>query len=130
MVRDGLAACHQLTALTLESTPLEELAALLHALPPSVRLLTIRHPRAGLLRSEVLFQCVSNGGLRHVQRLWIRSSLTERYDARELAEWYVRMLWCAPWTSPKVELSDGRTLQWQGFLPAIAAAPANAPSDC
>jgi hypothetical protein len=97
MVRDSLAACRQLTALRLGSTPLDELAALLLALPPSVRRIDLRYCDS-VLRSDVIFQCLTKGGLRHVQQLRIQTwPPRDKYEAREVTEWKARMADCAPW---------------------------------
>jgi hypothetical protein len=102
LVRDSLAACRQLAALTRVWAPVEELLALLLALPPSVCLLTI-HESDGLHRMAAILQCVSSGGLRHVHQLLVRLSWWDWYDAREVAEWRTRMVDCAPWINAHTE---------------------------
>jgi hypothetical protein len=109
MIRKNLAAFRQLTALTLELTPLEELPALLLALPPSVGLLTIDGAESdGLQRMDAILQCVSSGGLRHVHQLVVRLSCWEWYDhAREIevaeCRWLSRMVDGAPWINARTE---------------------------
>jgi hypothetical protein len=98
MVRESLAACLKLTDLTLWETPVEEFAALLLALPPSMRLLTIRHC-THFLDSNAVFQCVAEGGLRQLQQLQIfldRKKDGEGNSAR-IVEWLTRQRACAPW---------------------------------
>jgi hypothetical protein len=103
VVRDSLAACCQLTDLTLKCTPLEELAALFLALPPSLRKLNLRS-YGDLLRSDVLFQCVAKGGLRQVHQLRIQSwQPQDKYEAHEVAAWRTRMVECAPWINALVD---------------------------
>jgi O-acetylhomoserine/O-acetylserine sulfhydrylase-like pyridoxal-dependent enzyme len=95
MVRDSLAACRQLTDLTLVSTPVEELASLLLALPPSLRKLDIRDC-AGFLQSDAFFQCVADGGLRQLERLHVRLQRNE-YDQQKVAAWLAQQRVCVPW---------------------------------
>jgi len=103
MVRDSLAACRQLTDLNLMNTPLEELAALLLALPPSVRKINLRSCES-FLRSDVLFQCVAKGGLRQVHQLRIQPwQPQDKYEAHEVAAWRARMVDCAPWINALVD---------------------------
>jgi hypothetical protein len=71
LARESLAACHQLIDLTLVETPLEQISALLLALPLSVRKLDIRDCE-GFLQSDAVFQCVAEGGLRQLEQLHIR----------------------------------------------------------
>jgi hypothetical protein len=95
VVCDGLAACRQLTALTLVATPLEELAALFLALPPSMRKLDL-HSCDGFLQSSAFFHCVSEGGLRHLALFRVRLRRSE-FDRPQVAEWQQRRRACAPW---------------------------------
>jgi Leucine-rich repeat (LRR) protein len=101
-VRDSLAACHQLTDLTLVATPLEELSALLLALPPSLRKLDIRHC-AGFLQSDAFFQCVAEGGLRQLEQLHVQLRWNE-HDAEKVEAWHVRLHACAPWMKAVIEV--------------------------
>jgi hypothetical protein len=101
LVRASLTACRQLTALTLESTPLEDLAALFLALPPSLRKLDIRHCD-GFLQSDAFFQCVSEGGFRKLERLQVRPPLNG-FDQQQVAAWQQRQLGCAPWIQAVIE---------------------------
>jgi hypothetical protein len=97
VVRDSLAACRQLTSLTLVATPLNELAALFLALPPSVRKLGILHCSV-FLRSDVFFTCVAEGGLRQLEQLHIQLRFEEDEDNSALmAAWIARQRACAPW---------------------------------
>jgi hypothetical protein len=98
IVRDSLAACRQLTALTLQWAPLEELAALLFALPLSVRKLDLLQC-VGVLQSDVFFQCVAEGGLRQLKQLHIRHTS----EASDVAAWRARMSDCAPWINAMVD---------------------------
>jgi hypothetical protein len=100
VVRDGLAACHQLTALTLEWTPVKQLAALLLVLPPSVRKLDIVCCD-GFLQSDAVLLCVAEGGLRQLERLHVRLQWHE-YDEQKVAEWSTRQRACAPWIAAVV----------------------------
>jgi hypothetical protein len=96
-VRDSLAACRQLTALTLQWTPLEELnfAAFLLALPPSVCKLEIRHC-TGFLQSDAFFQCVSEGALRHLEQLQVCLPRNE-FEPQKVTAWLTRQRACVPW---------------------------------
>jgi hypothetical protein len=76
-------------------TPLEELAALLLALPPSMRKLDI-HECFGFLQSDAFFQCVTEGGLRQLERLHVRLQRDE-YDQQKVAAWLTQQRVCAPW---------------------------------
>jgi hypothetical protein len=98
LVRDSLAVCRQLTVLTLKSTPLDELAVLLLALPPSVRKLDI-HDCAGFLQSDVFFQCVAEGGLRQQEQLHVELEFYERNAGNPALRvaWLARQRACAPW---------------------------------
>jgi hypothetical protein len=98
VVRDSLAACHQLTDLTLIETPLEELAALFLALPPLVRKLDIRYCDR-FLQSDAFFHCVSAGGLRQLELLevWFIRNLSVNEFRQQAAEWQTRRRACAPW---------------------------------
>jgi hypothetical protein len=98
MVRESLAACHQLTALTLAKPPVEELAAVLLALPPSLRKLDIFYC-AGFLQSDAFFQSVTEGGLRQLQQLHVRLEFYEEDDSNPalIAAWLTRQRACAPW---------------------------------
>jgi hypothetical protein len=102
VVRDGLAACRQLTSLTLESTPQEELTALLLALPPSVRKLRILHCSA-FLRSDAFFSCVAEGGLCQLQTLRVQLEFNKQDEDNSalmvpvMAAWLARQRACAPW---------------------------------
>jgi hypothetical protein len=102
VVRDGLAACRQLTSLTLESTPQEELTALLLALPPSVRKLRILHC-SDFLRSDAFFTCVAEGGLCQLQTLRVQLECNEEDEDNSafmvpvIASWLTRQRACAPW---------------------------------
>jgi hypothetical protein len=100
-VRDSLAACHQLTSLTLKSTPVKELAALLIALPPSLRKLDIRDC-AGFLQSDAVFQCVTEGGLHQLEQLQVHLLWRER-DQVKVEAWRVRVRACAPWVKAVME---------------------------
>jgi hypothetical protein len=98
LVRENLSACRRLTTLTLVATPVDELAALLLALPPSMRKLDIRDC-VGFLQSDALFQCVAEGGLRQLERLHVRLQWHE-HEQQKVAEWpawLVRLRACAPW---------------------------------
>jgi hypothetical protein len=98
VVRNSVAACHQLTALALMATPLEELAALLLALPPSVRKLDILHS-ADFLHSDVFFTCVAEGGLRQLQQLEVLLDWSNdgEGNSAHMAAWLTRQRVCAPW---------------------------------
>jgi hypothetical protein len=97
MVHESLAACRQLIALTLLSTPLEELAALLRALPPSLRKLDILYC-PGFVQSDAFFQCVAEGGLRQLQQLHVSLAFDEdESDPALNAAWLTRLDVCAPW---------------------------------
>jgi hypothetical protein len=98
VVRESLAACHQLTDLTLVETPVEELAVLLLALPPSLRHLTSRHC-THFLDSNAFFQCVAEGGLRQLQELYVWLKCREKEESRPalIVEWLTRQCACAPW---------------------------------
>jgi hypothetical protein len=100
MVRESLAACRQLTSLTLVATPLEELAALLLALPPSLRRLDIREC-AGFLQSDAFFQCVAKGGLRHLHQLHVELAFYEEDESDPALNvaWLARLRAGAPWIS-------------------------------
>jgi hypothetical protein len=104
VVRDSLAACRQLTDLTLANMPLEELAALLLALPHSVRELGI-HYCDGFLQSDVFFHCVSAGGLRQLELLdvCLIRDLPVNEFRQQVAEWQERQRDCAPWIKARVE---------------------------
>jgi hypothetical protein len=102
VVRDCLAACRQLTALTLAFTPSNELTALLLALPPSVRKLDILYCY-GLLHSDAFFHCVSASGLRQLERLTVRLQRNE-LDRQKVAEWQARMAGVAPWINAVIEM--------------------------
>jgi hypothetical protein len=102
MVCEGLAACHQLTTLTLVSTPVKELAALLLALPPSVRKLDIRDCD-GFLHSDSVFHCVAEGGLRQLERLQVQLVWRER-DNEKVKTWLERFRACAPWVKAMIEV--------------------------
>jgi hypothetical protein len=101
-VCDGLASYCQLTNLTLEGPPLEELAALLLALPPSVRKLEIHC--AGFLLSDVFLHCVSEGGLRQLHQL--RAGLDLDDDATCTSAFMQasekRLRACAPWIDAQI----------------------------
>jgi hypothetical protein len=109
LVRASLASCHQLTALTLESTPLEELCDLLLALPPSMRRIDLRYCD-DFLNSESFFQCVSKGGLRHLEQFhfWLDLDVEDEdhncnmYTDAE--RWYARQRACAPWIDAHLNL--------------------------
>jgi hypothetical protein len=98
MFRAGLAACRQLTDLTLMETPLQEIGALLLALPPSMRKLDIRDC-VNFLQSDVFFQCVSEGGLRQLEQLNVRLGFDEKNEdnSARMATWLARQRVCAPW---------------------------------
>ena len=98
VVCEGLAACHQLTALTLWEPPLEELAALFLALPPLLRKLDI-HECGGFLQSAAFFQCVAEGGLRHLEllRVWL-----PRSEQPRVAAWQECRRACAPWIHAEI----------------------------
>jgi hypothetical protein len=102
VVRESLAACRQLTALTLEFTPANELAAVLLALPPSVRRIDICYWDVFLL-ADAFFQCVSAGGLRQLERLAVRLQRNE-LDRPQVAEWQARMAGFAPWIDAVIEM--------------------------
>jgi hypothetical protein len=102
IVRDSLAVCHRLTFLTLVWPSVNELTALLLALPPSVLKLDIRLcPR--FLQSEAFFQCIAAGGLRRLEHLhfWMDLSLVNiEYNWNmytDAARWHARQRACAPW---------------------------------
>jgi hypothetical protein len=97
LARESLAACHQLIDLTLVETPLEQISALLLALPLSVRKLDIRDCE-GFLQSDAVFQCVAEGGLRQLEQLHIRLRFEEDEDNSVImASWLTRQRACAPW---------------------------------
>jgi hypothetical protein len=98
LVCNSLAACRQLTALTLVATPLEEFAALFLALPPSVRKIGI-HRCAGFLQSDAFFQGVTEGGLRQLEQLhiWLELDEVDEFNSAINAAWLTRQRACAPW---------------------------------
>jgi hypothetical protein len=107
LVRESLAACCQLTSLALMATPLEELAALLLALPPSVRKLVLFHC-SDFLHSAAFFTCVAEGGLRQLEQLVIRLHFYEEDEdnSEHMAAWLTRQRACAP--RIQVALSEWR----------------------
>jgi hypothetical protein len=109
LVRASLTACRQLTALTLESTPLEELCDLLLALPPSVRRVDL-HYCDYFLSSESFFQCVSKGGLRQLQQFHFWLDLDEEDEDynwnmyTDAERWHARQRSCAPWINAHLNM--------------------------
>jgi hypothetical protein len=96
--RAGLAACHQLTDLALVEAPLEEIGALLLALPPSVFKLDINYCD-GFLQSDAFFHCVTGGGLRQLHQLqvFLDRSRDDEGNSACMAAWLERQRACAPW---------------------------------
>jgi hypothetical protein len=107
LVCESLAACRHLTSLTLMATPLEELAALLLALPPSVRKLVIFHC-SDFLHSDVFFTCVAEGGLRQLQQLEVLLDWSNdgEGNSAHMAAWLTRQRACVP--RIQVALSEWR----------------------
>jgi hypothetical protein len=104
VVRESLAVCHQLTALKLMYMSMNDLAALLRALPPSLSKLDILYC-PGFVQSDAFFQCVAEGGLRQLQQLYVCQRMLFDDDESDLAlnsEWLARLRACAPWITAVV----------------------------
>jgi hypothetical protein len=80
-------------------TPLEELPALLLALPPSMRNLDFRH-YSKFLHSNAVFQCVAEGGLRQLEHVRIHLDVL---NLQKVAAWQERLASCAPWIDARVK---------------------------